>query len=102
MDKSQATKCNVDIKPADIDMDVLSILGRDCALAAVESDKEMRRLELNCLCEMLSQMKHFQTALDETLNILSIVGNDKIVDFFAAMRENMAKEEAAKEAEDKN
>ena len=29
------------------------------------------------------------------LNILSIAGNDKIVEFFSAVRENMEKEEAA-------
>jgi len=93
MDKNQATKGNVDIKTADIDLDALNVLGRECALSAVSDPKQMARLELNCLCEMLSQMKHFQTALDEQLNILSIVGNDKIVDFFATMRENIAKEE---------
>lgn len=102
MDKTQATKDNLDIKPADIDLDVLSILGRDCAISAVSDEKEMRRLELNCLCEMLSQMNHFKTALDETLNILSIVGNEKIVDFFATMRENMAKEEAAAKETENN
>lgn len=95
MDKTQATKENLNITPAEIDLDVLNVLGQECALTVVNDEKEMRRLELNSLCEMLSEMKHFHTALDETLNILSIVGNEKIVDFFTSMRENMEREEAA-------
>ena len=92
MEKTQATKEKVDIKAAEIDPDVL---GRDCVLKVIDNEKEMRRAELNCLCEMLSQLNHLHIALDEMLNILSIAGNDKIVEFFSAVRENMEKEEAA-------
>ena len=95
MEKTQATKEKVDIKAAEIDPDVLGELGRDCVLKVIDNEKEMRRAELNCLCEMLSQLNHLHIALDEMLNILSIAGNDKIVEFFSAVRENMEKEEAA-------
>ncbi len=95
MEKTQATKEKVDIKAAEIDLDVLSELGRDCVLKVIDNEKEMRRAELNCMCEMLSQLNHMHIALDEMLNILSIAGNDKIVEFFSAVRENMEKEEAA-------
>lgn len=94
MDKTQTTKESIDIKPAEIDLDVLSVLSKECAISAIDDEKEMRRLELNCLCEMISEMKHFHTALDETLNVLSIAGNDKIVEFFTTVRENMERDVA--------
>ena len=53
MEKTQATKEKVDIKAAEIDPDVLGELWRDCVLKVIDNEKEMRRAELNCLCEML-------------------------------------------------
>lgn len=84
----------VEMKPAEIDTDVLNILGKECALTNVASDEIMKRFELNALCEMLSQLKNLESALEEQLNLLSIAGNDKIADFFGKVRENMEKEEA--------
>ena len=79
----------VDIKPSEIDIDVLNKLGKKCALTAISSEQEMRRVELNNYCEMLSQMKEHEKALGDLLNILTIAGNDKIIEYFKNTRGNL-------------
>jgi len=90
---------DVKVKSAEIDLDVLEILGKECALSAVSSERDMRRFELNCLAESLSQKKLLLTHLDELLNILMVCGNEKIVDFFTSMRKNVEAEKKALEEE---
>lgn len=93
MEEIKEEKKDIEIKSAGIDEDVLEITVKENVLKATEDDKQMNRVMLNCLCEMLSQFKQMNKAFDEFSNILSICGADKLQDFFKKLKKNVDGEE---------
>lgn len=81
-----------EITPAEIDQDVLETMAQENILKAVESDKEMNRVLLNCMCEMLSQFKQMQRSFDDFMNFVSICSADKVNAFFGELKQNVDKE----------
>lgn len=96
--KNKAVQGNFEVQKAGIDADVLEVMVKKSAITAIDSEEEMRRVEVNCLAEMLSEMKNLNTGLAQMLDVLTICGNEKIVDFFNKLTENM---DEAKAEEDK-
>lgn len=76
-----------------IDKEVLDLLPSENVLKAISDEKEVRRVMLNCFCELLSQMKEFNKQVDEFNTYLSVVSSDKLVDFFTELKHNTEEEE---------
>lgn len=76
-----------------IDEEILDLLPSENVMNAISDEKEIRRVILNCFCELLSQMKEFNKQVDEFNTYLSVVSSDKLVDFFTELKHNTEEEE---------
>lgn len=90
-------KEKIEITEAKIDVDVLDIMKSKNVLTALEDEKQLRRLELNFFCEMLSEFKKFAKSIDDFSKYISMVSADKLTAYFKEVRENVAKEQKLQE-----
>lgn len=91
----------VEVKKSGIDKDVLDIMTQDDVLSAIENERELRRFELNCFCEFLSEIKELRKEFDEFMQMISVCSADKIGKFFTELQKNVDKEEKLIELQDK-
>lgn len=76
-----------------IDEEVLDLLPSENVLKALESDIEMKRVVLNCFCELLSLYKKQNQELEALEQTITIASTQKVVDFFSKVKENTVEEE---------
>lgn len=91
----------VETTDAKIDKDVLDVMKNEDILKALEDDKQVKRLILNCFCEFLSEVKGLRKDFDEFSQMISVCSADKLADFFKELHSNVAKEEKRLELRDK-
>lgn len=84
---------NIEVKTATIDKDVLDIMKQEDVLSALKNEKDMKRLELNFACEMLSTIKELNNAINDLMNVLTVCSADKLTEFFKEVKKNVAGEE---------
>ena len=90
-----------EIKQAGIDRDVLNILNDEQILASLSDEKSAKRFELNCFCELLSQLKELNKEFDEFAQLLSVCSAQKLADFFRKLNENVEQERKNIELQEK-
>lgn len=81
-------------KQAEIDEEVKEEIAKKQVDLGLSDEKQMRRTELNFYCELLSTLKGVNDKLDTLYNIVTIVSQDKIVEYFRLLDENVKAEEA--------
>ena len=86
---------------ANIDKEVLDIMKEEDILKAVEDERQMKRLELNCFCELLSQVKGLKNDFDEFNQMISVCSADKMTSFFKELQKNVFAEEKRIELQEK-
>ena len=91
----------LDVKYAEIDQEVLDIAGKQDIFGVFEDEKQMRRVEFNFLCELLSELKNVTKSADDLVNTLTICANDKLVDFFSKVKTNFENEKTRVSAMEK-
>jgi len=89
------------ITEAKIDKEVLDIMKNEDILKAVNDDKQVKRLILNCFCEFLSEIKGLRKDFDEFSQMISVCSADKLADFFKELHSNVAQEEKRLELKEK-
>lgn len=88
------------IKQAEIDKDVIDELVKKNALDGIKDQRQINRVMLNFMCELLSELKHLNQAMDSYNELLTVVSSDKLQDFFTKLRSNVEtaqKEDALQE-----
>ena len=81
---------------AKIDDAVIETMIKKSVLETVQSERETNRVILNAFAEMLSELKHLESAVQALNTTISICGNDKITDYFVKLHQNQV--EAEREA----
>lgn len=89
------------IERADIDVDVLELMNDEEILASLKDDKLVKRFELNCFCELLSQIKSLQEQIDGLNSTLTICSVDKLNRFFKEVETNIEEEKKIAKIEQK-
>lgn len=87
----------VELSDAKIDKEVLDILKSENVLASLEDPKMVRRLELNCFCEFLSEMQKLTAKVEKFSMFIRMCGADKLNDYFHELRTNISNEEKLQE-----
>ena len=59
----------------------------------ISSELEMRRTELNALLELYSLVGKVNAAIDQLHSTITILGSDKLTNYFKELSENVKKEE---------
>lgn len=83
----------------EIDKDVLETMAKESLSKITNNPVLMKRALLNAMAEMLSEFKHLNQSHEEFVNILTILSNEKIQEFFYEVKKN--KDEVEKEEVDK-
>lgn len=91
----------IKVTQATIDKDVLDIMKQKDVLDTLKSERDMKRLELNFACEMLSTVKELSTALNDLMNVLTICSADKLTEFFKEVKKNVTGEQKRVELQNK-
>jgi hypothetical protein len=89
------------VTEAKIDKDVLDIMKNEDVLKALGDDKQIKRVILNCFCELLSEIKGLRADFDEFSQMISVCSADKLADFFKELHSNVAQEEKRIELQEK-
>lgn len=84
-----------------IDLDVVEKMIKDNVMAVVSDQKEMNRAMLNCYCELYSQFKELNKAINEMYTLFSVISGDKVDEFFRKTRENFENEVKRVRAQEK-
>ena len=82
-----------EVTEAKIDKDVLDIMKNEDVLKGLKDDVQVKRVILNCFCELLSEIKGLRTDFDEFSQMISVCSADKLADFFKELHSNVAQEE---------
>lgn len=90
--ENKEIKNEIKVTPAEIDPEVLEVMAKECAMTATKDDKQMNRVLLNCMCEMLSQFQQMNRAFDNFMQVLTICGAEKIEDYFTKLKTNVNNE----------
>lgn len=91
---------NQAVQQAEIDKDVIDELVKKNALDGIKDQRQINRVMLNFMCELLSELKHLNQAIDSYNELLTVVSSDKLQDFFLNLRSNVEaaqKEDALQE-----
>lgn len=81
-----------EVKYVGIDKEVVEMLQKRDIADTLKDEKLMQRAILNCYCELLSEFKDFNRALDDFNKTITICGADKIADFFTKLNSNVKDE----------
>lgn len=82
----------LEVKDGGIDQDVLDLMVNEDVLGALEDDKQIKRVVLNCFCEFLAELKKVSKSVDDFMETISICSSKKIREFFAEVKDNTQKE----------
>ena len=88
----EAQKSKVEVKGGAIDTDVLQIMKEEDVLKAISDDTQIKRVILNCACELYGEIKHMNTAFEELMKVVSVCSADKLSSFFKEVKQNVADE----------
>ena len=84
----------VEVKGGAIDTDVLQIMKEEDVLKAISDDTQIKRVILNCACEIYGEIKAMNSAFEELMKIVSVCSADKLTGFFKEVQKNVADETA--------
>ena len=84
----------VEVKGGAIDTDVLQIMKEEDVLKAISDDTQIKRVILNCACEIYGEIKTMNSAFEELMKIVSVCSADKLTGFFKEVQKNVADETA--------
>lgn len=79
------------------DKEAIEAMQRERIALGISTEQEMRRTELNALLELHTVIGTVQKALGELHNTITILGADKLTNYFKELSENVKKEEARQE-----
>ena len=82
----------VEVKGGAIDTDVLQIMKEEDVLKAISDDTQIKRVILNCACEIYGEIKTMNSAFEELMKIVSVCSADKLTGFFKEVQKNVADE----------
>ena len=73
-----------EIKKTDgeIDKEVLDEIYKAKVDLCISDEKQMRRTELNCYAELLSQLKELSANTEKVYQTLNMIGADKLTEYF--------------------
>lgn len=91
----------VEITDLGIDADVLQDITKDDVLLTIENPELLNRAILNCFAETLSELKKVAKTLNQFYQTISICSQDKILDYFVKLNENVKAEENRLKAQEK-
>ena len=91
----------IKVESAGIDKDVLDIMTQEDVLKAISDETQMKRFELNFLCEFLSEIKGLRKDFDEFSQMISVCSAEKLADFFKELQGNVAQEQKRMELQEK-
>ena len=77
-----------------IDQAIKEVLNGEDVLMALSSDTQVKRFILNAFCEMLSQMQELRSSVDQLVNTINMVSQDKLTAFFKELSDNVKAEES--------
>lgn len=77
-----------------IDQAIKEVLNGEDVLKALSSDIQIKRFILNAFCEMLSQMQELRGSVDQLVNTINMVSQDKLTAFFKELSDNVKAEES--------
>lgn len=85
-----------EIKKTDgeIDKEVLDEIYKAKVDLCISDEKQMRRTELNCYAELLSQLKELSANTEKVYQTLNMIGADKLTEYFKELTKNYKEEEA--------
>ena len=84
----------VEVKGGAIDTDVLQIMKEEDVLKAISDDTQIKRVILNCACEIYGEIKTMNSAFEELMKIVSVCSADKLTGFFKEVQKNVTDETA--------
>ena len=84
-----------------IDKDVLEVLNQPDILDALKDDVQIKRVILNCFCEMLSMFKDMKNTMTEFNQLISIVSADKLTEYFKEVNKNFQTEQTRANVQEK-
>lgn len=87
-------KKKVECKGGEIDTEVLQIMKEEDVLKAISDDTQIKRVILNCACEMYGEIKKMNTAFEELMKIVSVCSADKLTSFFKEVQKNVSDEKS--------
>lgn len=91
----------VEVKGGSIDTDVLQIMKEADVLKAISDDTQIKRVILNCACEMYGEIKKMNDTFEELMKIVSTCSADKLRAFFKEVQKNVTDETQRLELQEK-
>jgi len=76
-------------KTPNIDEETLDVMKQEDILEGLSSEKEIRRMELNCYAELYGVIKDVRATVDELNQMISVVSADKLTTFFKEVQKNL-------------
>lgn len=86
-------KKTIDIREVGIDEDVLEQITKDDVNKIIKDPKLLNRAILNCFAECLSEIKKVTKILNQFNQTISIVSQEKLLDYFGELDKNIKQEE---------
>lgn len=92
-----------EIETSTFDEDIKENFNRDNILKSIENEQQINRAVLNCYGETLGVIKDIAKMINKLVEDISILGQDKLLDFFETIKNNVEnmKEETEETTEDK-
>lgn len=72
-----------------IDEETLDVMKQEDILEAISSEKEIKRMELNCFAELYGAIKDLRADIDTLNQMISVVSADKLTSFFKEVQSNL-------------
>lgn len=86
-------KKEIEVKDTGIDNDILKQLTEEDVLKTIENQELLNRAILNCFAECLAELKKVAKTLDQFNQTVAICGQEKLIDYFGRLNENVKAEE---------
>ena len=87
---SEEKKNNV--SGGELDAEALQIMKEEDVLKAISDDTQIKRVILNCVCELYGEIKNMNTAFEELMKVVSVCSADKLSMFFKEVQKNVSEE----------
>lgn len=80
------------VSGGELDAEALQIMKEEDVLKAISDDTQIKRVILNCVCELYGEIKNMNTAFEELMKVVSVCSADKLSKFFKEVQKNVSEE----------
>lgn len=94
-------KEEVKISGGEVDKEVMQEVVKKNVLSALDDEKSIKRIIFNAFAELLSEMKGLNKNVEDFNSLITIIGADKIKDYFGTLKDNIKKESDFQKMEEK-